>query len=44
MRDMKTVEQIRQGRQQASQNQDMVNAAPGTAAMIKAVSQAKKTG
>lgn len=44
MRDMKAVEMIRQGRAQQAQNQEMMNAAPGTAAVIKSVAAAKRTG
>lgn len=41
-RDMKKIEAIRQGRSEAKQQQDEVNAAPGAAAMVKAAAVAKK--
>ncbi len=44
MQDMKTVEMMRQGRAQQAQQQQMMNAAPGTAAIIKSVAASKRAG
>ncbi len=42
--DPKKIARIRQGRQQQVQDQNMQNALPGTAAMVKSIAVAKKSG
>jgi hypothetical protein len=44
MRDMKVVQGIRQGRAKQAQQDQMVQAAPGAAAMMKSVAAVKKQG